>query len=657
MNNKLKRSIAVVLTAAAICNSLGTTTGFSKININSVVASAAYVDPQTSGTTNKYFYSHADGYSLYFSVTSSSAKTATLTGCTTNKDSIYVTIPETVNYNGVNYTITKIGDNAFRDQTRIINVSGMKYVTEIGSYAFAGCKKLGIFYPYWKNPNTCEMALNIIRNNAFMDCNKLNNTTFLINIKRIEAYAFKNCYKIINVNAPEVSTIGGHAFESCRNISTVYAPKLTTMGAYSFAYCNKLTNVDLENSTITSVPNYAFAFMGCTGSNEALTVKLPSTVKNIGSHAFYDAMRLELINLSNVTHIGDMAFTYCNNLKTVLTSDNLSSIGEDAFNHCDALEFFVCKNPNVSIGSRALGYRQGSREIDIVLWGSNGGGNVKTYAANNGLTYKNTEDAAKEAVKNFEPYVWTCGNSPTIFGVKDEETQNVVRFFTDDHKAYVDDYREVEDASGSCYGMAAVSSLVYNGHLYVDEFAENKNGKTYDTISAIDDNVSDFTRSFINTVWANNRLTYDYKRYGKDGKSRFDVNGKDAEMFKYMEYITYGADVAAVAYKYSDTNHAIVCLGMEFYDNASDKSNSCWKNGKMDARILLYDVNNNKFDNRYCMYVDFETGEWTMDNSNNSTLSSDHYRGFEFELYYKPDSMISNGSLKGLDLIEELIYG
>ena len=97
MNNKLKRSIAVVLTAAAICNSLGTTTGFSKININSVVASAAYVDPQTSGTTNKYFYYHADGYSLYFSVTSSSAKTATLTGCTTTKDTVNITIPRTVN--------------------------------------------------------------------------------------------------------------------------------------------------------------------------------------------------------------------------------------------------------------------------------------------------------------------------------------------------------------------------------------------------------------------------------------------------------------------------------------------------------------------------------------------------------------------------------
>ncbi len=651
MNNKLKRSIAVVLTAAAICNSLGTTTGFSKININSVVASAADVSPVTSGTTNKYFYSHADGYSLYFSVTSSSAKTATLTGCTTSKDIVNITIPRTVNYNGVNYTITTIGENAFRNQTRIRTVSGIDYVTEIGSYAFAGCKNLEHAY------TGKQLFVKTIRYGAFMDCYKFASTDFLSNVKTIEDYAFKNCKQIHDLYANELSTIGAHAFEYCTNLTTISTPKLTTMGAYSFAYCSKLTNIYLEDSTIKSIPNYAFAYMGSTGGKKSLTVKLPSTVQRIGNHAFYDAQRLEFINLSNVTYIAPMAFTYCWKLKTVLTSDNLSSIGADAFNCCDSLEFFVCKNKNVTIGSRALGYRQNSKGTKIVLWGSNGGGNVKTYAANNGLTYKNTEDAAKEAVKNFEPYVWTCGNSPTIFGVKDEETQNVVRFFTDDHKAYVDDYLEVEGASGSCYGMAALSSLVYNGHLYVDEFAEDKNGKTYDTISAIDDNVSDFTRSFINTVWANNRLTYDYSLYGEGGKSEFDVNGKDAEMFKYMEYITYGADVAALAYKYLGTNHAIVCLGMEFYDNASDKSNSRWKNGTMDARILLYDVNKNKFSNNYCMYVDFETGKWTMDYDHQTTFSSDKYKNFVFELYYKPDSMISNGSLKGLDLIEELIYG
>ena len=619
MNNKLKRSIAVVLTAAAICNSLGTTTGFSKININSVVASAAYVEPQTSGTTNKYFYSHADGYSLYFSVTSSSAKTATLTGCTTTKDTVDINIPYTVSFNGVNYKVTSIGENAFRNQERIENVWGNGCINEINSFAFAGCTNLsyvsGLF-------NTISFG-----NSAFMNCSKLENANFLDKAKKI----------------------GDNVFRGCTSLKYVNAPKLESMGSYAFAYCYGLTEINLENSTIKTIPEYAFAFIGCSKTKTELIVNLPSTVQTIGSHAFYDAQRLEFINISNVTNIGDMAFTYCWKLKTVLTSDNLSKIGGNAFNCCDSLEFFVCKNPNVSIGSGAFGYRQGSREIDIVLWGSKGGGNVKTYAANNGLTYKNTEDAAKEAVKNFEPYVWTCGNTGEMFAIDNK------RFYTEKHKAYVDDDIEKMAAEGSCYGMAAISSLVYNGYLDVGKFATKKSGEKYTSISAIDKNRSDFTRSFINTVWANNRLTYDYSLHGEGGKSEFDVNGKDAEMFKYMEYITYGADVAAVAYRYLGINHAIVCLGMEFYDNASDKSNSRWKNGKMDARILLYDVNNNKFDNRYCMYVDFETGKWTMDYDYQTTFSSDKYKNFVFELYYKPDSILANGSLKGLNLLTKLI--
>jgi len=624
MNNKLKRSIAVVLTAAAICNSLGTTTGFSKININSVVASAAYVESQTSGTTNKYFYSHADGYSLYFSVTSSSAKTATLTGCTTNKDTVDIDIPYTVSFNGVNYKVTSIGENAFRNQERIENVRGNGCINEINSFAFAGCENLSYVRGVY---NTISIG-----NSAFMNCSKLVDHDILDKAKKI----------------------GDNVFRGCTSLEYVYAPKLESMGSYAFAYCDNLTNVDLKNSKIKTIPEYAFTYTGGSKTDKELVIGLPSTVTSVGNYAFYDSSRLELINLSNVTQIGANAFTYCWKLKTVLTSDNLSSIGSNAFNCCEALEFFVCKNPNVSIGSGAFGYRQGSREIDIVLWGSNGGGNVKKYAANNGLTYKNTEDAAKEAVKNFEPYVWTCGNTGSMFG-----DENGKYLLTEKHKKLVDNEYTDKTWGGSCFGMAAISALVYNGYLKVEKFATKKSGEKYTSISAIDKNRSDFTCSFINSVWADQTYEYDYALSREFDDSRFDVKGVDAEMLKYIEYITYGADAATASYyesNKSETGHSLVCLGMEFYDNASDKSNTQWKNGKMNARILLYDVNNNKFDNRYCMYVNLDTGEWLMgDRAMPAKYSSDSNKTFGFKLEYRPDSMISWGSQTGVNLLTKLI--
>lgn len=625
MNNKLKRSIAVVLTAAAICNSLGTTTGFSKININSVVASAADVAPQTSGTTNKYFYYHADGYSLYFSVTSSSAKTATLTGCTTNIDSVYVNIPETVNYNGNNYTITKIGENAFRNQTRICSVSGMKYVTEIGSYAFAGCEKLGGFYPDWTDTN--EKALNIIRNNAFMNCRKLNTTSFLGSVKTIES----------------------HAFENCESITDVSTSELTTMGSYAFAKCYRLTNINLKNSTIKTIPEYAFAYTGVSKTDEELVIGLPSTVQTIGNYAFYDAQRLEFINISNVTNIGDMAFTYCWKLKTVLTSDNLSKIGGNAFNCCDSLEFFVCKNPNVSIGSGAFGYRQGSREIDIVLWGSNGGGNVKKYAANNGLTYKNTEDAAlhseKEIEDKYKKYMWQIRNSESDLGDK-----NGNKLYNDKHKEFFEISNSTK-FSGACYGLATISTLVHNGDINVNSFA-----KGYSDIFSITKNCSLNIKSFINAMAASqSRGAYDYNVSGK-----FDVKGKDAELLKYIEYINYGADAGILCYTaLKDTNengitksvgHAVVCYGMQDRDDADDKNSANW--GKeYDKRILLYDVNYSYFTYNKCIYIDSETGNWKMVDTRGNTKVND-----EFDIIYKLDTMFpERNGLNGLDLVKKLI--
>ncbi len=615
MNNKLKRSIAVVLTAAAICNSLGTTTGFSKININSVVASAADVVPQTSGTTNKYFYSHADGYSLYFSVTSSSAKTATLTGCTTTKDTVNITIPETANYNGVNYKITKIGENAFRNQTRIANIDGMKNVTEIGSYAFADCENLGCFYNDWND--TYEKALNIIRNNAFMNCRKLNMTSFLNNVKTIES----------------------HAFENCESITDVYAPELTTMGNYAFSNCYGLTNINLEKSTITSIPNYAFAYMGCTPTDAELIVKLPSTVQTIGNYAFYDANRLELINLSNVTHIGDSAFLYCINLKTVFTSDNLSKIGNNAFNCCYALEFFVCKNKNVTIGTKALGYQQASRNTDFVLWGSNGGGNVKTYAANNGLAYKNTEDAAlhseKEINDKYKKYMWQIKNSES-----DLADENGNRLYNDRHKEFMEINNDII-FSGACSSMAAISTLVYNGYIRMNHFA-----KGYSDINSIKNNCPLNIKSFINALHAhhNDQGFCDYMVV-----SKFD-DFNEAEMLKYIEYINYGADAAVLTYSIPDVgSHAVVCFGMQYRDEADDKNSECW--GKeYDKRILLYDVNYSYFTYDKCIYIDSETGNWKMGDTFGNIKVNDG-----FKIIYKANTMFpGRNSYSGLDLVKKL---
>ena len=50
-----------------------------------------------------------------------------------------ITIPSSVNYNGYKYTVTKIGDEAFRRRQVVTDISIPNTITEIGSKAFEDC--------------------------------------------------------------------------------------------------------------------------------------------------------------------------------------------------------------------------------------------------------------------------------------------------------------------------------------------------------------------------------------------------------------------------------------------------------------------------------------------------------------------------------------
>ena len=50
-----------------------------------------------------------------------------------------ITIPESVTYNGVTYSVTSIGNSAFRDCSRLTSVTIPNSVTTIGREAFSGC--------------------------------------------------------------------------------------------------------------------------------------------------------------------------------------------------------------------------------------------------------------------------------------------------------------------------------------------------------------------------------------------------------------------------------------------------------------------------------------------------------------------------------------
>ena len=61
-------------------------------------------------------------------------------------------IPETVNHDGTDYTVTAINNNAFKDNTVLAEVTIPKTVEIIGDGAFAGCSNLSAIYAYATEP-------------------------------------------------------------------------------------------------------------------------------------------------------------------------------------------------------------------------------------------------------------------------------------------------------------------------------------------------------------------------------------------------------------------------------------------------------------------------------------------------------------------------
>ena len=269
-----------------------------------------------------------------------------------------VDIPQTTSYNGVYYTVTSVGKNAFSGCSGVTKVTFPSTVTTIGDYAFSGCNAmLEMFIP---------ATITSIGNYVFNSCSKLSSVEFefsqtILSLgsgcsKGSKYGLFHDCplesVTLTRVLNYSTSSYDGYSpFANHPTLKSAIFKNWTGTGKYIFYGCASLTSVTLPNFLV-EISDYSFA--GCKMLKE---IDIPANVTSIGNSAFKNCYGFRSFTIgSGVESIGSYCFAGCICLKDFTIPSNVTSIGNYAFSDCTAIEtlkFEYGSNKNISIGHGA----------------------------------------------------------------------------------------------------------------------------------------------------------------------------------------------------------------------------------------------------------------------------------------------------------------
>ncbi len=294
--------------------------------------------------------------------------TATVTYNTTGSDGKSVKVTKTIKK-----PVTELADNVFYQNDTLAEVVIPSTLKKVGNYAFYNCRNLKKIIV----PSSVEE----LGEGAFEYCTSLESITIPSTLSEIKRHAFFQCSALSDLKfmlPSTVKTIGPSAFSGCTSLKTVTIPaSVEDINEDAFENCSNLTDIIIltSDSLNNSVTIGRGAFEGCTGLK---VFNVPSSVTNIGSHAFW-----------NCTSLNEVYFP---------DSYNQALLSADVFEGCPGTLKLISGKTS----------------------------NLITYAVNHGIRFKyRTGNLASVAIDNTE-MTWS-GNArkPAIVGVYDVDGQLV----------------------------------------------------------------------------------------------------------------------------------------------------------------------------------------------------------------------------------------
>lgn len=275
---------------------------------------------------------------------------------------------------------------------RVILGNDMKPTTNVevvkGDDKYAG----DIVIPSSITVNKNEYTVTRIGQDAFYDCKSVTSislpNSITSKLEVIEGRAFGNCEGLTSIKIPDsVTEIGQFAFLQCTNLKTVYMGRgLKTVRYNAFGYCEALERVDI--SDLAAWCGIAFYYNGSASGwfgphanplsyaghlylngEEVVDLVIPKEVTSIhGDLNFYGCVGLKSVTFPddcNVEYIGAFTFQGCENIKSLKLNKHLKRIYECAFSGCKSIESLVIPDEVTLISCAAFSGCSSLKELTL----------------------------------------------------------------------------------------------------------------------------------------------------------------------------------------------------------------------------------------------------------------------------------------------------